>query len=188
MVFSLKEDNRPLQIKVDLIGDHRKWFEEIQSKHAFPSYAEVVRYMTLVTWENDQSDSVKLYELNEIQINTIKEYISRVDIKQKYNIFTVKDFVKEAINRLLGELDEQNKSILHWEIKSKLHGDKREIALAFAECQKESPTSEVTLKDIADKLNRRNLGHIEEILDEFVYQRTLKCEVFNGTKTYHAKL
>ena len=184
----MEEETKPLQIKVDLTGDHRKWFEEIQKKHAFPSYAEVVRYMTLITWEDDQADSVKLFEINEIQLAEIKKFISRIDIKQKYKIFSVKEFIQTAIDRFLIELEGDNKSILHWDVKSKLSGERKEIAVAFSECQRESKTSEVTVEQLAKKLDRRNLEKIEEILDEFVYQYNLEMEIFNGVKTYHAKI
>lgn len=184
----MDDETKSLQIKVDLTGQHKTWFEEIQKKHAFPSYAETIRYMTLITWEADQTDAVKLFEINETQLQLMRRYIERTDVKEKYHIYSVREFVQKAVSLLLDNLEGQRKSILHWDIKSKLGGEQREIALAFAECQQENPTSDVTVAQIAKKLNRRNFEKIENQLDEWVYQFLLDREIFNGTKTYHANL
>jgi hypothetical protein len=47
-------------------------------------------------------------------------------------------------------------------------------------------TKEVTVEQIAQKLNKRNLEKVEQILDEFVQRDLLSREIFSGVKTYNA--
>jgi Arc/MetJ-type ribon-helix-helix transcriptional regulator len=185
-MLGLMDTDRPLQVKIDLSGKHKDWFTQIQKRHAFQSYAEVIRYMIFATWELEQSDSSAVFELNEHHVNLIKSYISRADIQDSYQVFTVNDFIREAIRKLLEEIKSSMKTILHWDVKSRLSGEEKEIAIAFAECLNESVTKEVTVEQIAQKLNKRNLEKVEQILDEFVQRDLLSREIFSGVKTYNA--
>ena len=162
---------KPLQLKVDLIGDHKLWFKNIQKKYSFPSYAEVIRFAIFTTKEViDREEMYKTIEIDPIQFKLISKLLSSDYVKQTYNIYNSRDFITRAMAEFIDKIRNSQQSLLSWDVKNSLSGDEQSIALAFAKCYNRSKNKEVTVKDIANEIQWRDLSKIQKIMDKFVDQ------------------
>lgn len=174
-----------IQLKVDLKGDDAEFFEKIKSIKGFKTNADTIRYIIQSAWEMENSTTVLFEVLKKPQIDLINQLLSRKDVQNKFFISDLPQFLQKAIDSYYYEIKKSCKSILHWDVKSRLMGDEKEIAIAFGHCQERNKNNEVTANDIARFLNKRNVKHIESILDSFVNQNLLEVMVINEKKLYH---
>jgi hypothetical protein len=173
-----------MQLKVDLDKQHQKKFLEVKTKHGFQTNTEVVRHLIRTTYELELYDKFHIIELHQNQVKKIQSIISRIDIQHKYDVYNVQDFVKKSVDNFLKLIEKDMKNVLHWDIRSKLNNEEKEIVNALEDCIRKNLSGGVKASEIANLLKKRNRIKIEETLDKFVDLLLLNSVLENNDKIY----
>ncbi len=160
----MKRDNKnsqKLPIRVDLDKEDAKKFENIQKKFKLKNKADVLRFCV-----NKVHDGVAL-EIDEDLYNEIHKIISSRQIKIRYAITSVDDFIKRAISEFLTILRKEW-SLKNWNMRQTLSQEENDTALALLELQLQKIPG-VTIEDLAKRLNKDQKiisEHLKRFMDD----------------------
>ncbi|MFX1533316.1 MAG: hypothetical protein ACFFDI_03710 [Promethearchaeota archaeon] len=161
-------------LRVDLTGEYQRKFDEIKKNFRYNTNAETIR--ALIDNFNPGINLIK------VPIELIGEITKAMNprTKKKYGIFTVEDFIKQAIISYRDKIQSEKGSLLDWEVRADLTESQRGIAIAFFELQSKNQKG-LTLTEIAEFL-RKEPRDIKEDLEyllsvELVEKRYLGSDV-----------
>lgn len=118
----------------------------------------------------------------------IEKDLRRLDIKEKFRIFSLEDAIQKGLERIVDDFAEYKKqrSLLNWDIRASLLGDEKTVALAFRSLVTSIDVDGITLEQILESLKWRDEEKLEQILDEFVSQNLLSTVVIDSITHYYA--
>jgi Arc/MetJ-type ribon-helix-helix transcriptional regulator len=166
---------------VELEGKYVEMLNQLKNTGPINSNAEAIRYALYET-TRDQS-----FKIDELQLDTIQNLLKSKFVKSKFLVYSVLDFVQNAINGYIMYVRENMPSIQDWDVRAELNDNEAKIALALIACQEESVGGEVGLGAVMGKLKLRNEEAVEKMLDDFVDRGILYSIVRNNQNLYHAK-
>ncbi|MHA1947482.1 MAG: hypothetical protein ACW97W_15360, partial [Candidatus Hodarchaeales archaeon] len=140
-------------IRVDLDEEDEKKFKNIQNQFKLKNKAEVLRFCVNKVYHGTT------LEIDEDLFNEIHKIISSRQIKIKYAIMSVDDFIKRSISEFLTTL-KQEWSLRNWNTRQSLSQDENDTALALLELQMQKIPG-VTIEDLAT-----HLGKDQEIISK----------------------
>ncbi|MDH5401457.1 MAG: hypothetical protein OEY49_03105 [Candidatus Heimdallarchaeota archaeon] len=178
--ISRKSDGS-INLRVDLKKDIADLFYKIQSDKKFSYRAEVIRYCIIEASKQTE------FQLDPSYWNKINRYMNYDFVKKDQGIYSTQIFINKALDFFFNYIDREIDSILSFDVRLELNEEENEIALAIIECQSESIAEQVTIEEIAKKLNMRNLTNIEKILNKFVERGILSRKITQELVYYHAK-
>ena len=160
----MREDDvksEKFHIRVDLDTNDAKKFIDIQEKFKLKNKAEVIRYCL-----NKVYHGVAL-DIDEDLSNEIHKITSSREIKLRYAITGVDDFIKRAISEFLTLLRKEW-SLKNWNMRQTLSEEENDTALALLELQLQKIPG-VTLEDLSTHLavdEKVIRVHLEKFLAE----------------------
>ncbi|MCH8906662.1 MAG: hypothetical protein IH840_06200 [Candidatus Heimdallarchaeota archaeon] len=170
-----------LSIRVDLDQEFTQMLDEVKQSRALKSNADAIRHCLY------ELTRVHNIQLNELQLEKIKQLLKIKSVKVDYSIYSVIDFVNYALSTIIDQIRAKLPSIQDWDVRADLNEEETRIALALIECQNEALAGEVLVDDIAAKLKLRNDARIREILDGFADRGILSTRTSSKGTVYHAR-
>jgi hypothetical protein len=155
------EKVRKLPIRVDLDEEDATKFEEVQKRFKLKNKAEVLRFCV-----NKVYHGITL-EIDEDFYNEIHKIISSRQIKIRYAITSVDDFIKRAMSEFLTTLRKEW-SLKNWNMRQSLTEEENDTALALVELQLQKVPG-VTIEDLVLHLKKDKKlirSHIEKFMSD----------------------
>ncbi len=143
---TVDEKSRKFPIRVDLDEEDAKKFKDIQNQFKLKNKAEVLRFCVNKVYHGTT------LEIDEDLYNEIHKIISSKQIKIRYAITNVDDFIKRSISEFLTIL-RQEWSLKNWNTRQTLSQDENDTALALLELQMQKIPG-VTIEDLATHLSK----------------------------------
>ena len=171
------EQIRKLPIRVDLDEEDAKKFNEVQKKFKLKNKAEVLRFCV-----NKVYHGVAL-EIDEDFMDEIYKIISSRNIKVRYAITSVDDFIKRSISEFLTVLKKEW-SLRNWSMRETLSQEENDTAVAILELQLEKPPG-VTIDDLVEYL-KKDKKNIHEHLEKFMAESLLHFRESHSKIYYYA--
>jgi Fic family protein len=155
--------------RFDLSDEYNKLFEIIKQNNNFQSNVEVFRYCLKTVYELEMQINSPYSVLPKTMEKEVTQKLKRSDVQKFFKIYSIDDFIRKGTEALLLEIDNylKKRSILHWDVRSRLIGSQKEVSLAIRELYLENKTGDFTFKEIRDKLNMHR-EELKSILNEFV--------------------
>ncbi|MHA2214907.1 MAG: hypothetical protein ACXAC6_05680 [Candidatus Hodarchaeales archaeon] len=163
-------------IRVDLDEEDEKKFKNIQNQFKLKNKAEVLRFCVNKVYHGTT------LEIDEDLFNEIHKIISSRQIKIKYAIMSVDDFIKRSISEFLTTL-KQEWSLRNWNTRQSLSQDENDTALALLELQMQKIPG-VTIEDLATHLGK-DQEIISKHLEKFMADALLDFRESHGKIYYY---
>lgn len=177
---SLSSDNekhRKFPVRVDLDDEDARKFQSVQEEFKLKNKAEVLRFCV-----NKVFHGMTL-EINEDLYNEIHKIISSPNIKIRYAITNVNDFIKRAISDFLVTLKKEW-SLKNWSMRQTLSQEENDTAVALIELQLQKVPG-VTIEDLVEYL-KIDPEIIREHLGKFMGDALLDFRESQGKIYYYA--
>ncbi len=155
------EKRQKLPIRVDLDEEDARKFRSVQKKFKLKNKAEVLRFCVNKVYHE------MVLEIDDDLYAEIHKIISSRDIKIRYAITSVDDFIKRAISEFLTTLKKEW-SLKNWSMRQTLSQEENDTAVALLELQLEKIPG-VTIEDLAKylKKDQKTLNlHLEKFIDD----------------------
>ncbi|MHA2110350.1 MAG: hypothetical protein ACW98W_02665 [Candidatus Hodarchaeales archaeon] len=165
-------------IRVDLDEEDEKKFKNIQNQFKLKNKAEVLRFCVNKVYHGTT------LEIDEDLFNEIHKIISSRQIKIKYAIMSVDDFIKRSISEFLTTL-KQEWSLRNWNTRQSLSQDENDTALALLELQMQKIPG-VTIEDLATHLGK-DQEIISKHLEKFMADALLDFRESHGKIYYYVQ-
>ena len=172
------EKVRKFPIRVYLDAEDEEKFKDIQNRFNLKNKAEVLRFCL-----NKVYHGITL-EIDEDLHNEIYKIISSRQIKIRYAITSVNDFIKRSISEFLVTLREEW-SLGNWNMRQTLSQEENDTALALLELQL-SKIPGVTIQDLADYLKIDQVV-ISQHLEKFMADALLDFRESHGKIYYYVQ-
>lgn len=178
------------EFRIDLTDEYVDYYQSIKELNNFKSKVDVFRHAIKTTHDIEMEGVTPYTAIPHRLRYEIKKYIAREDIQDKYRIYRYEDFLQKGIEMLIEDIRTytRTKSILHWDVRNSLTGDRKEVALVIKELLIDNPLGDVRFDRILEELEWRDKNRLRKILDEFVYQNLLESEIIGDKRIYHAIL
>lgn len=168
-------------VRVDLKPPHADMFIEIREKLNLTSDAEVIRYCI------SQTSTGNEFKLEDPYWNSVRHFLQYDIVKRQFNIYDVKSLINKALDEFFKTVENDNESILSFDVLNHLTDTERDIAIEFTNIQEKTENGLVTAEKLVEKIEKRNTAQIAAILDDFV-KRGILSKIVNKNKIYyHAK-
>ncbi|MFW9779686.1 MAG: hypothetical protein ACFFE8_12600 [Candidatus Heimdallarchaeota archaeon] len=171
------EKYRKFPIRVDLDKEDAEKFKAVQEKFKLKNKAEVLRFCV-----NKVYHGITL-EIDEDLYNEIHKITSSRDIKIRYAISSVDDFIKRALSEFLTVLKKE-RSLKNWATRQGLSEEENDTAVALLELQLQKPPG-VTMEDLLRYL-KTDRKTIREHLEKFMADALLDFRESHGEIYYFA--
>ncbi|PWI46526.1 hypothetical protein CEE45_16375 [Candidatus Heimdallarchaeota archaeon B3_Heim] len=172
------EKSHKFPIRVDLDKEDAKMFENIQKKFKLKNKADVLRFCV-----NKVYHGVAL-EIDEDLNNEIHNIISSRQIKSRYGLIGMDDFIKRAISEFLTILRKEW-SLKNWNMRQTLSQEENDTAVALLELQVQKIPG-VTIEDLATHL-REDEKIISTHIEKFMADSLLDFRESHGKIYYYAQ-
>lgn len=164
-------------IRVDLDKEDQDKFEHVQNEFKLKNKAEVLRFCV-----NKVYHGMTLEIDDEIQ-EEIEKLISSRQIKVKYAITSVDDFIKRAISDFLETLKKE-RSLKNWSSRQELSELENDTAVTLLELQMKK-TPGVTINDLLEALDQDE-RIIRDHLNKFIAEGLVDFRESRGKMYYYA--
>ena len=171
------ETPKKLPIRVDLDEDDAKKFKTIQKKFKLKNKAEVLRFCVNKVYHGTA------LEIDEDLQNEIHKIISSRQIKIRYAITSVDDFIKRSISEFLTTLRKEW-SLKNWNMRQTLSQEENDTAVSLLELQLQKIPG-VTIEDLVETL-KKDQEIIREHLEKFIAESLLNFRESQGKIYYYA--
>lgn len=178
------------EFRIDLADEYVEYYHKIKQLNHIDKKVDVFRHAIKITHDMEMEGVTPYTAIPQRLREEIKRYTSREDVQDKYRIYRYEDFLQKGIEMLLDEIKSftQSRSILHWDVRNSLSGDRKDVALVIKDLLLDDPYGEVSFDRIYKELGWRDKNRLKRILDEFVYQNLLETELIRDQRIYHATL
>ncbi|MCE7736674.1 MAG: hypothetical protein GPJ54_17460 [Candidatus Heimdallarchaeota archaeon] len=156
------------QLKVDLKDEHYKYFTWFREEFDHTTNAETIRYIIVSAFKYENSIFKWIEDFSIDKIKHIEQVIDREDVKIKYKIYSMSDFLHCAIDDLFNNITNNLKNILDWEVKSILLGVEKEVALAFEEAYHKNGKNGISMEQIMEQCDNKCGETVFKVLNGFV--------------------
>jgi hypothetical protein len=171
-----EEITEKFHIRVDLDKKDAEKFMDVQEKYKLKNKADVIRYCL-----NKVYHGVTL-EIDEAMTNEIHKVTSSRQIKLKYGITGVDDFIKRAMSEFLLTLRKEW-SLKNWNMRQTLSQEENDTAIALLELQLQKIPG-VTIEDLTERLSKDE-DAIREHLEKFLADALLDFRESHGKIYYY---
>jgi hypothetical protein len=175
----LAEEQKSLRVVID--GEHLQFFNEIKDERKLKFDSEVIRFALM------EAAKASEFKLEEGYWQKIRQLMGFDFVRLNYHIYDIPGFINKALESFISEIENNVKSLLSFEARSKLDGLELDVAMAYIACQEESVAEHVSVETLAKKMNKRNTQELTEVLENFVHRGLLTKNRHDGTTYYHAK-
>jgi DNA-binding transcriptional ArsR family regulator len=163
---------------VDLDKEDSEKFKKVQNQFKLKNKAEVLRFCVNKVYHGTT------LEIDEDLYNEIHKIISSRQIKIRYAITSVDDFIKRSISEFLTIL-RQEWSLKNWNTRQTLSQDENDTALALLELQMQKIPG-VTIEDLGTHLGK-DQETISKHLEKFMADALLDFRESHGKIYYYVQ-
>ncbi|MHA1973972.1 MAG: hypothetical protein ACTSW1_13320 [Candidatus Hodarchaeales archaeon] len=164
-------------VRVDLDEEDSEKFQTIQNEFKLKNKAEILRFCVNKVYHG------MTLEIDDDILEEIEKLISSRQIKIKYAITSVDDFIKRAISDFLETLKKE-RSLKNWSSRQELSELENDTAVTLLELQMKK-TPGVTLQDLMKTLDLEEQT-IRDHLNKFIAEGLVDFREFRGTIYYYA--
>ena len=180
---------KSLQIKLELKGEHLKNFTSIHEKLGNRYQSDTIRHCINAThdYHHQSRDNI---EIDPAILDEIQKLLRLPSVQNKLLLSTTNKFVSKALELLIENIRKDGReignTIWHWEFLSNIPEEDRDVLITLVKCQKQNESNMVGVQQIARQLNRRNVRQIQLILEKYVSMGMLEQASGADTILYHA--
>lgn len=156
------------QLKVDLKDEYNQQFRWFKDEFGYKTNAETIRHIIESGFNYENSILKWMEDFSIDRIKHIEQMIDREDVKIKYKIYSMSDFLHYAVDDLFNDIKKNLKNILDWEVKSTLNGKEQEIALAFEEAYYKNGKNGISIEQVLQYCINQSDETVRAVLNGFI--------------------
>ena len=179
---------RKEEFRIDLTDEYIDYFKEIQKRNGLDTNVAVFRHALKTTVELEKDEIHPVMQIHPKLRYTVEHLVTRPDVQVQFNIQDQRDLVKLACDELILRIEDfvKTRSLTHWDVRSSLTGDKKQVAIVYNQLHLDSSDGTVRLSQLAKVLGWNDEPRLEKIMNEFVFQGLIEKEIQGQYTIYHS--